>query len=91
MRGPKRILPTLGWIGFDPTNDVLAAERHVRVAVGRDYEDVPPTRGVFRGEAGSELSVLVTVSLADSPIRPGACVTDDDLGCPRSRGGVRTV
>jgi hypothetical protein len=42
----------------------------VRVAVGRDYADVPPTRGVFRGEAGSELSVLVTVSVADSPTRP---------------------
>jgi transglutaminase-like putative cysteine protease len=63
-------LPTLGWVGFDPTNDVLAAERHVRVAVGRDYADVPPTRGVFRGEAKSELAVLVTVSLSDSPIRP---------------------
>jgi transglutaminase-like putative cysteine protease len=63
-------LPTLGWVGFDPTNDVLAAERHIRVAVGRDYADVPPTRGVFRGEAGSVLAVLVTVSLSDSPIRP---------------------
>ena len=63
-------LPTLGWTGFDPTNDVLAAERHIRVAIGRDYADVPPTRGVFRGEAGSELAVLVTVSLADSPTRP---------------------
>ncbi len=37
---------------------------------GGDYADVPPTRGVFRGEAGSALAVLVTVSLADSPIRP---------------------
>ena len=63
-------LPTLGWVGFDPTNDVLAAERHIRVAVGRDYADVPPTRGVFRGEAGSVLAVRVTVSLADAPIRP---------------------
>ena len=63
-------LPTLGWVGFDPTNEVLAAERHIRVAVGRDYADVPPTRGVFRGEAGSALSVRVTVSLADAPIRP---------------------
>ncbi len=62
-------LPTLGWVGFDPTNDVLAGDRHIRVAVGRDYGDVPPTRGVFRGEAGSALDVLVTVSLADSPIR----------------------
>ena len=63
-------LPTLGWVGFDPTNDVLAAGRHIRVAVGRDYADVPPTRGVFRGEAGSVLAVQVTVSLADTPIRP---------------------
>ena len=63
-------LPDLGWVGFDPTNDLLAFERHIRAAVGRDYADVPPTRGVFRGEAGSELSVLVTVSLADSPARP---------------------
>jgi len=63
-------LPSLGWVGFDPTNDVLAGDRHVRVAVGRDYGDVPPTRGVFRGEAASELSVLVTVSLSDTPIRP---------------------
>lgn len=46
-------LPTLGSVGFDPTNDVLAAERHIRVAIGRDYADVPPTRGVLRGEAGS--------------------------------------
>jgi transglutaminase-like putative cysteine protease len=38
--------------------------------VGRDYADVPPTRGVFRGEAGSVLAVRVTVSLADTPIRP---------------------
>ena len=63
-------LPELGWVGFDPTNDLLALDRHIRAAVGRDYSDVPPTRGVFRGEAGSELSVLVTVSLADSPMRP---------------------
>jgi transglutaminase-like putative cysteine protease len=63
-------LPTIGWVGFDPTNDVLAGERHIRVGVGRDYADVPPTRGVFRGEAGSELSVLVTVSHADTPIKP---------------------
>ena len=63
-------LPSLGWVGFDPTNDVLAGERHLRVAVGRDYGDVPPTRGVFRGEAASELSVIVTVSLSDVPMKP---------------------
>jgi transglutaminase-like putative cysteine protease len=57
----EAFLPGLGWTGFDPTNNLLAGERHIRVAVGRDYVDVPPTRGVFRGDAESELSVGVTV------------------------------
>ena len=52
-------LPTLGWIGFDPTNNTLADERHVRVATGRDYADVTPTRGVLRGNAESELAVTI--------------------------------
>lgn len=62
-----------GWVEFDPTNNLLGCERHIRVAVGRDYADVPPTRGVHRGEAESELRVCVTVSLVDAP-RP------EDLG-----------
>src|ERR1700722_4418468 len=48
-------LPSLRWVGFDPTNNTLTGERHVIVAVGRDYDDVPPSRGVFKGEADSEL------------------------------------
>ena len=62
-----------GWVEFDPTNNLLGCERHIRVAVGRDYADVPPTRGVHRGEAESELRVSVTVSAVDAP-RP------EDLG-----------
>jgi transglutaminase-like putative cysteine protease len=54
-------LPSVGWIGFDPTNDMLASERHVAAAVGRDYGDVPPTRGVYKGDAESALSVAVLV------------------------------
>jgi transglutaminase-like putative cysteine protease len=56
-----------GWVEFDPTNDLLGCERHIRVAVGRDYADVPPTRGVHRGDSESELSVRVNVTLADAP------------------------
>jgi transglutaminase-like putative cysteine protease len=62
-----------GWVEFDPTNNLLGCDRHIRVAVGRDYADVPPTRGVHRGEAESELRVSVTVSKIDAP-RP------EDLG-----------
>ncbi len=60
-------LPELGWVGFDPTNNLIAEERHIRVAVGRDYADVPPTRGVFRGDAESELDVGVLVDRMDQP------------------------
>jgi len=54
-------LPDLGWIGFDPTNNLVVEDRHVRVAVGRDYADVPPTRGVFIGDAETELTVGVYI------------------------------
>jgi len=59
-----------GWIAFDPTNNLLGGERHIHVAVGRDYADVPPTRGVYKGDAESELSVRVTVAPVDAP-EPG--------------------
>jgi transglutaminase-like putative cysteine protease len=56
-----------GWVAFDPTNNLLGCERHIRVALGRDYADVPPTRGVYKGEAQSELSVTVSVFRVDAP------------------------
>ena len=52
-------LPDLGWVGFDPTNRRLADARYVRIAVGRDYQDVAPTRGVLLGGGESELEVDV--------------------------------
>ena len=65
MPGLRRICP--GWVGFDPTNNVLTGDRHIRVAVGRDYADVPPTReGCSRGTVG-ELCVAVQVHPADTP------------------------
>lgn len=60
-------LPELGWIGFDPTNNSIAGERHIRTAIGRDYADVPPTRGVFKGEAETELGVAVEVLPSEAP------------------------
>lgn len=42
-------IPGKGWIGFDPTNYVLVNEHHIRVAVGRDYTDVTPPKGTYRG------------------------------------------
>lgn len=51
------------WLGYDPTNPVRADEHHVRVAVGRDYHDVPPTRGVYKGAATERMTVSVDVHL----------------------------
>ncbi|MBS0469904.1 MAG: transglutaminase family protein [Proteobacteria bacterium] len=65
----EAFLPSLGWVGIDPTNDVLASERHIRAAVGRDYADVPPTRGTFKGVAESELAISVAVEPTAAPVR----------------------
>lgn len=54
-------------IGFDPTNCLLAGDRHIRTAVGRDYADVTPTRGIFRGQTSSEFSVAVRVTASAEP------------------------
>ncbi len=55
-------LPGLGWSGFDPANDCDCDDRHLRVAVGRDYADVPPVRGTFLGTATSSLTASVVVT-----------------------------
>ncbi|WP_419230214.1 transglutaminase family protein [Gordonia sp. CPCC 205515] len=56
-------LPGDHWIAFDPTNDKLVDERHVTVAWGRDYDDVPPLRGViYTDSKKSRIDVSVDVS-----------------------------
>jgi transglutaminase-like putative cysteine protease len=54
-------LPGHGWIGQDPTLGKPLGLQHVRIAYGRDYGDVAPVRGVYKGQAGQRLSVDVTV------------------------------
>lgn len=60
------LVPQLGWVGLDPTNWLVASDRHIRTAIGRDYADVPPTHGIFRGRAASELTVAVRVTPSES-------------------------
>ena len=56
----EAFLPTHGWRGFDPTNNLVANEHYVKIAIGRDYSDVPPTRGTYHGGPSESLSVAVT-------------------------------
>jgi transglutaminase-like putative cysteine protease len=56
--GPER-----GWIGFDPTHKTLLVdERYIKIGSGRDYADVPPVRGTYKGTSSEKLSVAVRVS-----------------------------
>lgn len=64
----EAFLPSFGWVGFDPTNDMMAGEQHIRAAVGRDYADVPPTRGILKGTAQSELAIAVSVEPTAAPV-----------------------
>jgi transglutaminase-like putative cysteine protease len=66
----EALIPSLGWVGFDPTSNLLAGTRHIRTALGRDYADVPPTRGIFKGNAASELTVSVRVAPSEAPPPP---------------------
>lgn len=54
-------VPDAGWMPFDPTLGNPVGLRHVRIAYGRDYGDVAPVRGVYKGHAGQRLSVDVRV------------------------------
>ena len=56
------MIPDLGWVDFDPTNDLLPGEQHITTAVGRDYQDVTPMHGIFYGGGGHELTVAVDVN-----------------------------
>ena len=50
-----------GWISLDPTHNCWQSEKYVRVAIGRDYADVPPTRGVYKGTVKEKMDVDVKV------------------------------
>ena len=59
--------PPFGWIGFDPTNNVIAGQDHVALAWGRDFGDVSPLRGVILGGGSHRLRVRVAVRRIEDP------------------------
>lgn len=73
----EALLPQLGWVGFDPTNWLIAGDRHIRTAIGRDYSDVPPTHGIFRGRATTDLTVAVRVQPSE-----GTPLPDQEMPIP---------
>ena len=62
----EALLPGTGWTGFDPTHRTRTMIRHIRVAVGRDYNDLPPVSGVYNSGGGDRrMAYELDVSLAD--------------------------
>jgi transglutaminase-like putative cysteine protease len=55
------MLPGLQWVAIDPTNDQWCGERHITVALGRDFEDASPVRGTFKGSGTQSMKVRVTM------------------------------
>ena len=63
------------WLDLDPTNDRAAGEDYVTLAIGRDYSDVSPMRGVIHGGANHRLRVAVTVTPAENDALTSAAPT----------------
>jgi transglutaminase-like putative cysteine protease len=66
----EALIPRLGWVGFDPTMNAISGERHIRTAIGRDYADVPPTMGMMKGKAETQLQVRVRVTPSQAVLPP---------------------
>jgi transglutaminase-like putative cysteine protease len=58
-------IPFYGWLGFDPTNNIIVNETHVRLAVGKNFSDCSPVKGTYRGTSDHTLDVVVSVSYED--------------------------
>ncbi len=58
-------IPFYGWLGIDPTNNCVVNDRHVRLAIGRNFSDCSPVKGTYKGTAKQTLEVGVSVSHED--------------------------
>jgi hypothetical protein len=61
-------IPGAGWVGNDPTNNVWVTNNHVKLAVGRNFNDCTPIKGTFKGPARQSLSVYVSVGYEDGHV-----------------------
>ncbi|MDT0651486.1 transglutaminase-like domain-containing protein [Autumnicola edwardsiae] len=58
----ESFIPGTGWVGFDPTNNLIAVENHIKVAHGKDYSDCPPIKGIIYTTGANETTYTVEVS-----------------------------
>ena len=67
------------WVDFDPTNNLLPNTEHITVAVGRDFSDISPLRGIILGGGGTEPEVAVTVTPLDEEEIPEALLAEPEV------------
>ncbi|HNP25033.1 MAG TPA: transglutaminase family protein [Panacibacter sp.] len=61
-------IPGYGWAGIDPTNNVWVTNNHIKLAVGRHFNDCTPVKGTFKGPARQKLSVYVSIGYEDGHV-----------------------
>lgn len=54
-------IPFYGWLGLDPTNNCIVSDRHVRLAIGRNFSDCTPVKGTYKGSSEHTLEVSVVI------------------------------
>ncbi len=83
------LFPSVGWVALDPTNRRQADNHFVTVAHGRDFTDVPPNRGVFRGKADEKIEVRVTSEILQQVPDELAAERVQPIGLPVYPGWAR--
>ena len=81
-------VPELGWLALDPTNRLAVGHQHVKIGHGRDYDDVPPLRGVYSGPGAPELDASVEIRRMDPSRQPTSLMQPSLLAsvkAPRTR------
>lgn len=71
----EAFIPFHGWIGLDPTNNCIASDRHVRLAIGRSFTDCTPVKGTYKGSSAHTLEV--SVSIENGTVKP-----EDEIATP---------
>ena len=74
--------PTHGWLAYDPTHHVDAKQNHVVVAYGRSYDDVPPNRGIYAGNASESLETEVFIRSLEARAHRAPMMRSDALDLP---------
>jgi len=70
------------WVDFDPTNNLLPDTEHITIAIGRDFADISPLRGIILGGGGAEPEVEVTVTPLDEESPPAVAAVPEKISKP---------